>query len=65
VFAVTRWGDTGQRDTAVLVAAPVGLAALVWFVQRSRTHPRSLPDLSLYRNRLYRAAGLASAFTGC
>ena len=64
LFAVTRWGDTGRPDTAVLVAAALGLFALVWFVQRSRTHPRPLLDLSLYRNRLYRAASLASAFTG-
>lgn len=64
VFAVTRWGDTGRLDTAVLVTAAPGPAALVWFVQRSRTHPRPLLDLSPYRNRLYRAASLASAFTG-
>lgn len=64
VFAVTRWGDTGRLDTVVLVAAASGLAALAWFVHRSRTHPRPLLDLSLYRNRLYRAASLASAFTG-
>ncbi|WP_052372653.1 DHA2 family efflux MFS transporter permease subunit [Amycolatopsis taiwanensis] len=64
VFAVTRWGETGRLGVPVLAAAALGFAALAWFIQRSRTHPHPVLDLSLYRNRLYRAASLASAFTG-
>jgi hypothetical protein len=64
VFSVTRWGDTGRLDATLLVAAGLGLAALAWFVRRSLTHPHPLLDLSLYRDRRYRAASLASAFTG-
>ncbi|TDP96502.1 DHA2 family efflux MFS transporter permease subunit [Labedaea rhizosphaerae] len=64
VLAVTRWGETGRVDSIALVAAATGIAALAWFVRRTRAHPHPLLDLSLYRDPRYRAASLAAACTG-
>lgn len=64
IFAVTHWGNTGRIGLLVTAAAGSGVAALVALVVHSRRVRDPLLDLSLYRNRLYRAATLASLSNG-
>ena len=64
VFAATQWGDNGRLSPLVIATFVAGAAALAGFGVHARRHADPLLDLSLYRDPLYRAASLASAFNG-
>ncbi len=60
LLAVTNGGPWGWLSPAVLALLALSLASGIAFARRERRHPAPMLDLSLFRNRVFAGANLAS-----
>ena len=64
MFAIVQSESWGLGDTRVIGIALVGLALMPTLIQRSRSHPEPLINLSLFRFASFRSATIGTAFYG-
>ncbi|TVT32737.1 DHA2 family efflux MFS transporter permease subunit [Amycolatopsis rhizosphaerae] len=65
VYAVSRWSERATlADTSVLVPLVLGFAGLLAFAARSWRRANALVDLRLFRDPVFAAATVVTAFAG-
>ncbi|MFT7647865.1 MAG: EmrB/QacA subfamily drug resistance transporter [Candidatus Poriferisodalaceae bacterium] len=57
VLGVSRSGSWGWTNPATITVIAAGLVGLAAFVQRQRSHPEPILDLTLFRSRSFTVAG--------